>query len=250
MTEIRKSGVQERFQLPVEDNPPLAELKFSQVTRLADLAAEYKFFTHALLFTHGRWPRDPINDYLIEENPEHAPLVMDLPSNFLLGMWAKDEHGHHRYDWGKKLLAIRHEGWEQLFAFMSTVGSINRDKRHFTRLLAQLLPTFDVLGMKSTHFEEPCRIDVVAFGLDSNVRSVYFEVPQPQTGIPSHDMPRVKVGPPDPETVDLAQRLFRGEPHPYWNIDQKQTEAKLALVADQVKRTSQNIVQATSKLIV
>src|SRR5271169_5285040 len=118
---LLQPGVHERHELPLEEDPVYCQMKFSKATSLAELSEDYQFFTHGLLFTHGGWNRDPINDYVVEYNPEFIPIVIDLPKPIILGMECKDENHQPRADWCYKLLAIRHEGWDSFYDFMSTI---------------------------------------------------------------------------------------------------------------------------------
>lgn len=223
---ILKSGVHERHELPPEDNPDYCALKISRAGTLATVATEYKLFSHGLLFTHGGWDRDPINDYLVEWGPEHSPFVIDLPRRVFFGMECKDERGRHRPDWCYKLLAIRHEGWEELFAFMSLVGAIQRDTGYVAKLLAQVISVPDILAMeKNTRQLIACSdVEVVVFGVDSNKRAVFCEPAK----VPPLDKPKVKVVPPDPDTVELANRVLSDNSDPYEPIDFRFAEVRRA----------------------
>lgn len=223
---LLRHGIHERQELPPEDDPNYCALKVYQASTLAILSKEYKLFSHGLLFTHGGWDRDPLSDYLAEWNPEFAPFVIDLPSRVFSGMTCKDERGHRRAEWCYKLLAIRHEGWEGLFAFMSLVGAVQRDSGYLAKLLAQVVLVPDVLKLERKAFSlDVCpQTEVVVFGIDSNKRAVYIEPAKN----PPLDKPRVRMVAPDPETIDLAAKVLQGDPDPYKAIDLKLTEIKRA----------------------
>lgn len=233
-------GVHERKELPLEESPELCQLKFSQAESLSTLANEYKLFTHGLLFTHGGWDRDPISDWLVEWQPEYAPVVIDLPSRFLLGMECRDERRRLRSEWCYKLLAIRQEGWDELFAFLSLVGAINRDAGYAARLLAQEVPIPDVVALeRKAVLPTVCPlVSVVVFGVDSNKRAVYVEPAKS----PPMDKPKVKVSPPDPETIDLMAKILSGDPEPYKKADIQFMNVKL--------ESLHNIIDKTQKLII
>jgi hypothetical protein len=200
------------------------------------LSKEYKLFSHGLLFTHGGWDRDPLSDYLAEWSPEFAPFVIDLPSRVFFGMECRDERGRHRTEWCYKLLAIRHEGWEELFAFMSLVGAVHRDSGYLAKLLAQVVPVPDALKLERKAFSlDVCpQTEVVVFGIDSNKRAVYVEPAKN----PPLDKPKVRTVAPDPETIDLADKILRGDPDPYKTIDLKLMEVKQA-AAEKIIAASQ-----------
>jgi len=211
----------------------------SQAGTLAIVATEYKLFSHGLLFTHGGWDRDPISDYLVEWSPEHVPFVIDLPSRVFFGMECKDENGRHRPEWCYKLLAVRHEGWEELFAFMSLVGAIQRDTGYLAKLLAQVVPVPDVLALeKRSNLPSVCPVvEVVVFGIDSNKRAVFCE---PAKVLPL-DKPKIKIVPPDPDTVELASRILGGSADPYEKVDLKFAE---------IRRAEAEKIISASKLII
>jgi len=211
----------------------------SQAGTLATIATEYKLFSHGLLFTHGGWDRDPISDYLAEWGPEYSPFVIELPRRAFLGMECKDERGRHRPDWCYKLLAICHEGWEELFAFMSLVGAIQRDSGYMARLLAQVIHVPDILALEKKA-DLPAAyptVEAVIFGIDSNKRAVFCEPAK----VPPLDKPKVKLVPPDPDTVELAKLVLSGSSDPYEPIDLKFAE---------IRRAEAEKIISASKLIV
>lgn len=201
---------------------------------------EYKLFTHGLLFTHGGWDRDPIIDYLMEWGPEHVPVVIDLPKRVIFGMECKDERGRHRSDWCYKLLAVRHEGWDELFDWMSLIGAIDRDHNYVARLLAQEIPVPDVLALEKTiALPKSCpMVDVAVFGVDSNKHAAFVEPAK----APPIDKPKVRVVPPDPETVDLMTKVLSNHDDPYQDADRQYQQIKIGAL--------QKVIEKTQKLIV
>jgi hypothetical protein len=219
---ILKPGVHPRVELPLEEDPHYCEFRVSQADTLLQLSAEYQFFTHGLLFTHGRMDRDPVTSYLLEVNPKHAPLVLDLSRAIVRGMSCKDEKGNMRHEWCRKLLMIRHEGWEEFKMYMATVGCVHMDSRYFAKLLLQRVTVPDVLKRRPRAKLHPtCVVDIMVFGVDSNEFAAYMQLSRH----PHLELPRVVVAAPDPETVALATRLFNEEPEPFLGMDESSASA-------------------------
>lgn len=63
---LRREGVTPREALE-KDVHRLHIQKFSAATSLKDMAEEYVYFTHGLLFTHAYWKRDPVVDHIVEQ---------------------------------------------------------------------------------------------------------------------------------------------------------------------------------------
>jgi hypothetical protein len=166
--------------------------------------------------------------------------MLDLPNQVIFGMECKDERGRRRSDWCYKLLAIRSEGWDEFFAFMSTVGAIDRDRGYVARLMAQRLAIPDVLATRHTWiFESMCpMVDVTVFGIDSNKRAVYVEPAKR----PPLDKPKVRSAPPDPVTVELVNKILSNDPEPYKATDLRLMETKVASMQQIINNTTKKLI--------
>jgi hypothetical protein len=226
------AGVHTRHQLQLSEKL-YRSYSYSQATSLSDVAAECILFTHGLLFTHGNLPRDPVNDYVAEFSPEHLPFVMELPLPLFSGLEFRDQRKVNK-DWNYRLLGMKNEGWNDFYAFMCTVGGVDRDTKRFYHLLAQRIRVVDILELsKRILLPKPLPyVDIIVFGLTENRRLVCIEPAKN----PPLDKPRVRIHPPEQAAVDLAEGLFAEEEQPYSATDQVTDALLLEYGADGTKK--------------
>lgn len=208
---------------------------------LMELTQEYALFTHGLMFTHGHWMRDVINDFLLETHTAYPPAVINLTRKVFTGMDFRENNRRLNQDWDFRLLACPYKSWADLFQFLSTVGGINRDEHKYHVLLCQQIPVPDVVALE--HFTElPKRgcptVNVFAFGINGNDKTVYFEPAKN----PPIDKPKVRVGPPEQEVIDMAERVFAGHPQPFMVRDIKLAKAQVAEAMDMIQPMPQILI--------
>ena len=89
------------------------EAKVTQAMSLADLAEEYVFFTHAVLFCFADFDRDPVFDYVTEYDPSCQPFHVDFPDALFAGLVHNDSLG-----WNHRLLLVPRSHWAGLDWFL------------------------------------------------------------------------------------------------------------------------------------
>jgi hypothetical protein len=215
-----KEGVTSKT-LEKQDGIPYHAMKVSQATGLTDLVEEYAFFTPALLFTHGEWTSDPIEDY-VRTSPACCPFAIDLPRPVFHGL-------RHRGNpsWNYRIMACPRDTWPGLYSHLCGLGGINRDRWLFHRMLPQQIPIVDVLALeRKAVLPSPVpMVDIITFGLDGNNRQVYFA----PAFNPPQDLPHVKVGEADTETIRLAEAHFAESPRPFSAVQPSLGEAMVEM---------------------
>jgi len=192
-------------------------MQISQATSLGSLVEEYAFFTHALLFTHGKWERDPVLDYVMQQRHCEVHRVMtNMP--IFSGLEHRKPNGEVIPDWNHILLACHKDHWNGLRDYMMQVGGFDRLTGYFYRMLVQVIPVIDAVAMDrmvSLPGQRPM-IYIMTFGLDGNKGQVYFK---PALNPP---IDQVTVGrkPASIETTKLAKAVMEGNRQPFSAIEQ------------------------------
>jgi hypothetical protein len=217
----RREGT-EYVGLTEADGPRYHAWRLSAATRLQDLVADYRFFTHGLLMTFGRWLRDPVPDYT-RDHPECCVGALSLPSPLFAGMPPP---------WDRTLMVVPAAAWPGLQHFLFGLSAVNRDEKVFARMLPQLLPAADLLALdrRSSVWEKPETVQIVSLGVDGTEGQVFLQ-PAVQ---PPLDRIVVRHGPPDPETVLLGRAVLGEDEKPYRAVE---SSADLAY-RDLVERTA------------
>ena len=208
--EVQEEGV--ALEALETDVPSLHVRKFSNAARLADLAEEYVFFTHGLLFTHAFWLRDPIVDHIVEQKGEADPFHIQLPMPIFRWFDAKDPSGNVVDDsWNYQICAIPKEQWDPLFAFLSTISGSNRQTKMFHLTAVQKVPIADALAIQRMTVapKELPTVDCYCLAILGNRRSVYF-APQhaKDARVP------IVIGSSDPQAARFCRNLFAGSYKP------------------------------------
>jgi hypothetical protein len=224
-----KEGVTHKV-LDPQDGIPYHVARLSAATALKDMEAEYAFFTTALLFTHGEWTRDPVEDYLTK-HPTAYPFHINLPRPVFKGL----EVGAS-LDWNYRIMACLKTDWEGddgLCGFLMSLGGIDRHKRRYHRMLVQKITIPDVFSLeRATILPVPLpTVDVITFGVDGSNWRVGFE---PASDPPCNQATVVKLRP-DPEVVRLASAVLSGHPSPF-RVVQPPPAEELDRFVSEVKR--------------
>lgn len=120
-------------------------------------------------------------------------------------------------DWNHIMMCCHKEHWTGLRDFLMRAGGVDRRHNIFQRMLVQVLPVIDMLAMeRSTHIPQPLPMaNVMTFGLDGSDRIVCFE---PALD-PLTDKVKIKILPPEAETVKLGMAMIARSQYPYRSLD-------------------------------
>jgi hypothetical protein len=216
MTEL-KQGLPKRegiYQIDVEpqDSPYLAAIKISKAATLAELAKEYALFSHAALFVYGNWIRDPIQDYIIHEDPDCKPFWIDFDSPIFSGMFFRTRGGKTNRDWAYRLMACPLDSWGGLMSFLQQLQGFNEAEKRYHKTILQKVPMTDYFALrKKAVLPSPIpKVDVFLVALDGNDRVVHFEPAKN----PPIDHIKVRFSPPEPDTIKLGEEILKRNARP------------------------------------
>lgn len=195
---------------PVE-GPAYHHQKVSQAASLKDLEEEYVFFTHAILFTHADFDRDPVYDFVTSASANLAgdcpPFHITFPNAVFQGL---DLDGDPA--WNFRVIAAPRSYWPRLDSWLGSLTGVDRDKKLWQQVISQILPVPDGLALaRAAILPIPCpMVDVVVFGFSGNQKLVAMEPARN----PPIDLPKVVVHPPEEIALRHARALF-GEQNPF-----------------------------------
>lgn len=181
-------------------------LALSARTTLADLAGEWVAFHHGILLSYGRFPFDPVQHFLNqEERPvEVARIAFDVP---LFDDYA-DPPGTA---WGRTICLTRADAWPALQRFVGQAAVLDRDRGLLARSWPATVRLPDPLALARGRLRW---LDLPYFGLVGSDRWVYLAMP------PGRPRPALRVQATSPEARLLAGRVLdESDPNPYAVLD-------------------------------
>ncbi len=188
------------------DDAAIHRLTISRATALADLLAEYAFFTHGLLSFAKGWAADPVEAAALKLRDSRAVVSLDLPHPVF------QEIGPIG-GWNNRLMLCRREEWPTLFREIAISSLVDRDRGWYYRLLVQNIPVPDALALARMATDPAVipTVPVAVFGLDGNRRCVALAPP------PAGRMGlfRPAVYPPEAATVALAAAILGESDRPF-----------------------------------
>jgi hypothetical protein len=205
-------------------------LRVSQSTGLTDLAEDYVFFTHGLLFTHAYWPQDPIVTYIIESQGACTPFHIQVPRPVFKWFDAKDPTGRVLDDqWNWQLCGVPKEQWPGLFAFLAQLNGINYETKFYHQVVFQKIPIVDTLRLeKLAVLPAPVpTVDCICLAVLTNRRTVYF-APQHRRQ-PWEPVP-VMIKGADNAVCLLADQLLQRAPKPMAGITEPTQDVAEAIL--------------------
>ena len=187
---------------------------------LVDLAAEYAFFTTALICTVGRFDRDPVIEFnraFPPEGPDGLPFAIDTGrGKFFQGIGTGLLAGLP-VNWDHRLYGIVHERWELLRDFIGGIAITDSKTGHYARVCFYQMNIVDPTSLGRVTKGIPM-IPITVFGISSKQNFVYIAPPQnPPLDYPTpvFEPPRTDLtveangvlGPPLAPEYLLAQKL-------------------------------------------
>lgn len=178
---------------------------------LAGMAEDFTLFTPALVCIVGRFPRDPVAEFLrTTELPEELhPFSVDtdtpvfkLPAVSVF----RSLSGEYSVHWAHRVYAIPHAGWEACRDFIVKIAIFDAGSRYYAEMGYHTLNAVDVVGLGQGHTVEATlpRVPIESFAVSSN-RSLVFLC---ESKDPVDYLPRPVVRPPIREIVATANQLL------------------------------------------
>jgi hypothetical protein len=215
--------------LEPQDGIEYHTMRLSSAVSLTDLAVDYVFFTPALLFTHGEWVTDPIEDY-IREDKECCPFQLNLPRPAFTGLTLKGDEA-----WNYRIMACLKPQWTgRLEIYLFQLGGVNFKRRLYHRMMPQNIRIPDLLALeKMTILPSPVpMVDVIAFGIDGNRGRIGLV---PASNPPVNQARVIKLGP-TAETIQLAKAVLANNPRPFSAVQKTVGDAYVEMLARSRKR--------------
>ncbi len=181
-----------------------------QANSLFEMRNEFKFFTPALLVTHGGFDRDPVGEYIAHRgnDPAGGPFCVDVDLPFFSGL-PPCLLGRPPYaemvDWNCRMYAVHNSRFEDLRDFIAgiTVSDPQRTK-------VTLVGYYNITVVDTTHtgaggFTTSFNaLDVTVFGVDSSQGTVYISPPLETTPT---KLPFLAFGPASEKARELLARM-------------------------------------------
>jgi len=205
------------IKLDADTYPKYDKKAFSHKATLMELSQTYVFFTHAALFTYGNWARDPINDYIAEEDPYCFPFWMSFDKPIFSGLFCRDKNTKRTYrEWNYRLIGCPKNSWPDLQKFLHSLSGINHDEGRFHITIMQKLPMIDymMLNWRSSLPHPLPMFDIYTLGLLGNDRSVFFEPAKN----PPLDHIKVTICPPQADVIELSTQVLSGDTSVLGNV--------------------------------
>jgi hypothetical protein len=194
---------------------PLFPLLMAGTATLTDLVDEYVLFTHGLVFTHGAWLQDPLQDYVTSMDTDCRLHALELPSPVFRWFDGRSPVDRQTLDtsWNRKIMACPKRSWNGLYRFLASIQGTNRDTKTMYSLAAQRIPIIDVIAFANLSGlpDRIPEVDCLCFALVTNRRTVYFA---PERRVNPWDPVPVLTRNPETRMVAYAKAFFRNSETP------------------------------------
>lgn len=137
---------------------------------LTELGRELKFFTPALLMTHGYFDRDILLAFIAQnphDDPNMQPIAADIDYPLFQGL-RHTRLGNEIVDWNRRLYMLHESRFELLTRFMLSVSVKDPVRKRLLKIEAHWLPIVDVLAMPKIFAGELPMVSITVFCINSN----------------------------------------------------------------------------------
>ena len=166
-----------RSEADVADAPPPARLKITDAASLRDAHRDWRFFTHAVLLRYGRFPHDPVQEW-VNTQPGPAPVAIVTSGRYIFSGLGNFNHS---------LFACEREKWLDLRRFLGGVAAVDRDKKEFFRAFWHRIRIKDHLALrnKATLPDPIPTVPVTVFGVASTRVAYYITEAPDMVSVPA-----------------------------------------------------------------
>lgn len=175
---------------------------------LTDLGQELRFFTTALLVTHGGFDRDVLFTYNAlkpHADPDMRPIAADLEQPIFQNLGLARLGNGPVVNWDHRLYMLHQSRFEELSRFLCAITIKHTARQELLRITAHVLMVVDVTKLSGIVTGELPMIPVTVFGLSTNRRFVHM--------VPADNPPitraRPRTLPPRQEMIQEARFFFR-----------------------------------------
>lgn len=174
---------------------------------LVDMAAEFEFFTPALICIAGRFDRDPVVEYnrqfpRIDE--VERPFYVDYSMAFFEGLGDGFVAGQP-VNWDRRIYGVRRSRWEHLRDTLAGIAIKHTPSKFFAKIGFYEMPLVDPYALKKMPVVDKLpTVTITVFGVSSNKLFTWLEPRQyPALPLKSERLP-------DQDTIQMAKALFGG----------------------------------------
>jgi hypothetical protein len=167
----------------VTDGEPVAVEAVPQT--LGALSRELRFFTPALIMTHGFFDRDPLyefNSRHYNPDPDMRPFAADLDLPMFQGLpvtslWQPAPALPAPVDWNRRIYGIHASRFEELDTFLCGLFIINRGRSEVVAVRSHVLQVVDVTALS----QQVCipdalpQVFITVYCVSTNKRFVYMK---------------------------------------------------------------------------
>lgn len=190
---------------------------------LGDLANELRFFTTALIVTHGGFDRDVLHEFNNRHpnpDPNLRPIAFDFDKPVLQGLgitgWLATSPVP--INWDHRLYAIHKSRFEELQRFICSISFTHPQAEVLVTIGAYMLTIVDITAMgKVMAANDLPTVPITVFCISTNKAFVYLK--------PAKDPPRTRaypqVDPPKNDAIITADAVFGPPPDPHAALRQR-----------------------------
>jgi hypothetical protein len=194
---------------------PTSETKFT----LAEQAADWHYFSHGALFTHGglTFPHeDPVADWFVQQPSGVVVIRQPFKKRVFNGLTSLAGP----LTWNHMIMAVRHEYWQSLWEFLGGVVTFDDTKSRYCQVFSGDIDIIDPVFLERHSFlhSEPPMVKVTVFCVDAT--DGRWEVRPPFT---PGAMPCFVRLPARPEVTEIGRAVAAG------NIEALQHKDNVAL---------------------
>lgn len=190
---------------------------------LGDWSLELRYFTTALICTHGKFDRDPLYEFNSRhyvEDPDLRPFAIDCPRPFFQGLGTHTlgrrprvptDPPQEQVNWDHRLYAVHASRWEELLTFIGGITFTDPQIACYVKVFNHTLEIMDATAWSQlVGLDALPTIQVTVFGVSSNTNFVYMR--------PAVDPPRTRaypvVEPPRNDAIIEADAVLGPPPDP------------------------------------
>jgi len=211
-TDFEPLGVETHPLTDPGDDAPVREER--EVT-VSDLAQDgFRFFTTALIITHGLFDRDPLVEFSRQAAPDAAedefPFAVDCQFPFFQNI-GQSVVNDQLINWDHRLYGIPEHNWAACENFIKAIAMFDAERYHYAKIGSHLLTIVDPTMLHSGKvITELPTVDITVFCV-SGYRNFVWMAPATD---PPRTQPFPKVDPPMSGIKAEAEAILGPPPSP------------------------------------
>jgi hypothetical protein len=200
--------------------PHIHKIRFAH--RLSEVQQDYAFFTHGLLFTHGGFQHDPVEEWMLLNDCPGAVFALEFVQPLFVGLGIPDPvHAQH---YNHLLMGCERGVWEKLYRYLNTIIAADPVKKAYVTTFVHEARMPDPKAWKpgDGHPNPASVIPVHPVGLSANFGLYYMDsfkefLPPPHyrkvgpQKLATNYLPRLRTDAAEDKVLKMADALFGGK---------------------------------------